>query len=122
MFLPKVEFLGHQVSSQGIQVVDSKVDAVVKWPTPTCVRDVQAFLGLCNYYRRFIKAFALIALPLTNLTRKAIAFEWTSGCQSAFIDLKSRLTSAPILQVYDPERITQLWVDASDFAVGATLV
>ena len=122
LFLPKIEFLGHQVSAAGVEVVQSKVDAIAKWPVPTCIRDVQAFLGLCNYYRRFIRSFAALALPLTDLTRKANEFQWTVACAEAFETLKNKLTSAPILQVYDPDREAQLWVDASDYAVGAALV
>jgi len=64
------------VSKDGVAVSSDKVDAVKKWPIPSCVRDLQGFLGLCNYYRRFIQSFARIAQPLTDLTRKEVPFVW----------------------------------------------
>ena len=70
MFLSEVEFLGHVVSAEGVKVVVDKIDAVSSWPMPMYVREVQGFLGLANFYRRFIKGFMAIAKPLTNLTRK----------------------------------------------------
>ena len=99
-----------------------KVAAVQDWPTPRSVRNVQSFLGLYNYYRRFIRAFAKIAQPLMDLTRKEVLFNWTQKCNIAFNDLKQRLTSTPILQVFDPALDTEVWCDASAFAVRATLV
>ena len=70
LFLPEVEFLGHIVSAEGVKVAVDKVDAVSSCPTPTCVWEVQNFLGLANFYRRFVKGFTGIAMPLTGLTRK----------------------------------------------------
>ena len=97
MFLPEVEFLGHVVSADGIKVAQTKVDAVAQWPVPTCVRDVQAFLGLANFYRRFVRRFADIARPLTDLTRKDIEFVWTAECAASFETLKTALTTALVL-------------------------
>lgn len=73
----RLEFLGHVVSSDGVSVDTAKVDAVVKWPVPTEVRHIQMFLGLCNYYRRFVRDFGKIARPLTALTRKGVPFVWS---------------------------------------------
>ena len=73
MFLPEVEFLGHVVPSAGVKVA---VDTVASWPTLTCVHEVQGFLGLANFYRRFVKGFATIVKPFTDLTKKAIDFKW----------------------------------------------
>ena len=70
LFLPGVKFLGHVVSADGVKVAVDKVDAVSSWPMPTCVREVQGFLGLANFYKRFMKGFAGVAKPITNLTRK----------------------------------------------------
>ena len=75
-------------------------------------------MGLANFYRRFVKGFAAIAKPLTDLTRKAIEFKWEATEEAAF----EALTTAPILQVFDEEKPHEVWVDASDYAVGATLV
>ena len=79
-------------------------------------------MGLVNFYRRFIKGFATISKPLTDLTKKAIEFKWEATEEAAFEALKKALTTAPILQVFDEEKPHEVWVDASDYAVGATLV
>ena len=84
LFLPKVEFLGHMVSAEGVEVTFDKVDAVSSWPMPTCVQEVQSFLGLANFYRRFVKGFAAIAKPLTDLTKKDRDFTWGTEEEAAF--------------------------------------
>ena len=78
-------------------MVPGKVKAIETWPTPTCVHDVQAFLGLCNYYRRFCKNFAKVAKPLTDLTKKSVEFVWDESCAEAFTAMKALLTTAPVL-------------------------
>ena len=80
------------------------------------------FLGLANFYRRFVKGFAAIAKPMTDLTKKDRDFTWDTKEEAAFQKLKEALTSAPILQVFDEDKPHEVWVDASDYAVGATLV
>ena len=80
MFLNKVEFLGHVITKDGVSVADVKVSAVHDWPIPKTVRDVQGFLGLANFYQRFIRLFAKIAEPLTSLMKKGHVFEWTEAC------------------------------------------
>ena len=77
------------------------------------MRDVQAFLGLANFYHRFVRHFADIARPLTDLTRKDIEFAWTAECAASFKMLKMALTTAPVLQVFDDAKPSELWVDAS---------
>ena len=79
-------------------------------------------MGLANFYRRFVKGFATIAKPLTDLRKKAIEFKWEATEEAALEALKKALTTAPILQVFDEEKPHEVWVDASDYAVGATLV
>ena len=79
-------------------------------------------MGLANFYRRFVKGFAAIAKPLTNLTKKAIEFKWETTEEAAFVSLKKALMMAPILQVFEKEKPHEVWVDVSDYAVGATLV
>ena len=118
---PEVSFLGHIVSPKGITTDPSKTDKVASWPTPTSKRDVQQFLGLANYYRRFIKDFASIASPLHRLTEKTASFKWTTECEAAFSDLKDKLTTAPVLEHphYDKEFI--LDTDASATGIGAVL-
>jgi hypothetical protein len=116
-----VEFLGHSISSAGISPLPEKVSSVVSWPTPTCLTELQSFIGFCNYYRRFIRAFSQLALPLTNLTRKDAPFLWTPECVSSFAALKQALTTGPVLRHADPLLPFVVETDASNFAVGAVL-
>ena len=95
---------------------------MAQWPIPTCVWDVQVFLGLANFYRQFVHHFADIACPLTDLTRKDTEFAWSAECAASFETLKMALTTTPVLQVFDDAKPSELWVDASQFAVGATFV
>ena len=85
------------------------------------IRSYAVFLGLANYYRRFIKDFAKIASPFTNLLRKDIKFAWTQTCQEAFNTLKQALISSPILAFPDFEKPFELFVDASHDGLGMTL-
>ena len=79
------------------------------------------FLGLCNYYHRFVEGFAKIASPLNHLTRKDVAFAWSPDCETAFISLKDHLCSPPILAYPDFERPFHLYTDASQSALGYVL-
>ena len=117
----QVEFLGHIVSAEGVQTDPSKTEKVAQWPTPTSRREVQQFLGLANYYRRFVKDFAAIAKPLHRLTEKTVKFKWTNECQTAFEEIRRRLVTAPILAFPDYERAFILDTDASDIGIGAVL-
>ncbi|XP_016205988.1 uncharacterized protein LOC107646310 [Arachis ipaensis] len=83
----EVKFLGHVVSKQGIAVDPAKVEAVMNWERPTSVTKIRSFLGLVGYYRRFIKGFSQLALPLTKLTRKDVSFVWTPECEESFLAL-----------------------------------
>ena len=117
--MPEVEFLA---SAEGVKVAVDKIDAVSSWPMPTCVQEGQGFLGLANFYRRFVKSFMGIAKLLTDLTKKDKDFTWGSKEEAAFNKLKEALTSAPILHVFDKDKPHEVWVDVSDYAVSATLV
>ena len=117
----QVTFLGHIVSTDGVATDPSKTEAVSKWPIPQNRKEVQQFLGLANYYRRFVKDFALISKPLQRLTEKNAPFEWTIGCQNAFDELRKRLVSSPVLAYPDYERRFILDTDASDVGIGAVL-
>ncbi|KFY86131.1 hypothetical protein V498_07592 [Pseudogymnoascus sp. VKM F-4517 (FW-2822)] len=99
----------------------AKVTAVLEWPTPTTVKEVQAFLGFANFYRRFIAGYSKVAQPLTELTRKDLTFEWTAKAEAAFQELKAKFTEAPILATFDPVKRIILETDSSDFAIGACL-
>ena len=117
----KVEFLGYILSGDGVETDPKKIKSVTEWPTPTCVKDVQRFVGLCNYYRRFVKNFALIAKPLHNLTKKNIKFKWDNDCEQAFQKLKQCLSCSPILMHPNPQKPYILECDASNYAIGSIL-
>ena len=117
-FQQQVCFLGHVVSPGGVSSDPSKTGVVAEWPIPTNKKEVQQFLGLANYYRRFIKNFASIAKPLQRLTEKNLNFEWTDTCQDAFNHLRKCLVTAPILAFSDFSKFI-LDTDASDCGIGA---
>ncbi|KAJ9514422.1 hypothetical protein QJQ45_012357 [Haematococcus lacustris] len=122
----QTEFLGHIITSTGIACDPNKVVAINSWPVPTTVHEVRSFLGLANYYRRFVNNFSTIAEPLTALTQadghdKQGKVTWTSAQQSAFDALKHALTSAPILIAPDPTQPYTLRCDASGIGIGAVL-
>lgn len=96
-FQAQVNFLGHIVSKEGVATDPEKTRCVSEWPRPENIKHVRQFLGLCSYYRRYVKDFAQIAKPLHKLTEKDRPFVWTAECQSAFDELKRLLTSSPIL-------------------------
>ena len=121
LFQKSVEFLGFVVSDEGIKTCRHIVDAVLKFPIPTSMKGVQKFLGIANYYRTFIKSHSKILEPPINLTRKGVPFEWTEQCQIALDTIKTRLTTAPVRQYYDPELPVVLTTDASGRGIGATL-
>ena len=117
----QVTYLGHVVSAQGVSPDPEKTSQIESWPMPQSAKDVQRFLGLANYYRRFIKSFATIAKPLHRLTEKGVAFSWTPECENSFNLLKTQLTSAPTLTLPDWSRPFILDTDASDTGIGAVL-
>jgi hypothetical protein len=117
----KVKFLAYEISPGTIAMDPDKVAAVREWPAPTNVRDVRAFLGFVNFYRRFIQGYSRIAIPLTNLTRKDLEFHWGTPEQKAFQELKDAILREPILATADPTRPYEVETDASDWALGGQL-
>jgi len=99
----------------------SKVQVIQDWSTPCHLKDVQAFLGFVNFYRRFIHNYSKITVPLTCLTCKSCPWNWSSDCKSAFQLLKSSFTSAPVLTHWDPDLPLVLETDVSDLALAAIL-
>jgi hypothetical protein len=121
----ELEYLGHMVSEEGLKPTDSKIKAVTEWPTPKSVQNVQQWLGFCNFYRRYINNYSLIAAPLYQLTKKDKAsFEWDISHQQAFVKLKSALTMAPLLRNPSCGQNEEFYIstDASKYAVGAVLL
>ncbi|XP_016203988.1 uncharacterized protein LOC107644611 [Arachis ipaensis] len=118
----EVKFLGHVVSQQRIAVDPAKVEAVMDWGQPTSVTEIRSFLGLVGYYRRFIKGFSQLALPLTKLTRKDAPFVWTPECKETFQALKQRLTTAPVLVLPELSEPFEVYYDASLKGLGCVLM
>ena len=121
-WLKEVKFLGHVVSSEGVAVDPSKVEAVLQWESPKSVTEVRSFVGLAGYYRRFIRGFSQIARPLTNLTKKDRPFVWTEQCEAAFQELKTLLTTAPVLVLPDSSQPFEVYTDASLMGLGCVLM
>ncbi len=116
-----VTFLGHRVSSAGVEPDPSNVDKIRTWPIPTSVTQVRAFLGLCSYYRRFIRNFAHTAEPLHRLTHKGVPFTWSAQASESFSILKEALTSPPIMAFPNLSIPFLLYTDASLHSVGSVL-
>ena len=117
-----VELLGHIVSGDGISVDAKKVEAVRTWPPPTNVHDLRAFLGLANYYRRFVENSAQLTLPLTRMLKKGAEVQMNAPEMQAFDAVKPALTTAPVLAVAHPDLGYRVVTDASDYALGAILL
>ena len=117
----EVEFLGVVIGLEGIRMEKEKVKGVLEWLTPKCVKDVQKFLGLANYYRRFIEGFATVARPLHDMVKKDKRWEWTERQEEAFKELKKRFTEEPVLAAPDIDKKMRMEVDASDYATGGVI-
>jgi hypothetical protein len=98
-FQDTVEFLGYIITRDGIKMDDKKIKSVLDWPTPKTVRDVQAFLGFANFYRRFIRLYSKITSPITRLLRKDTPFDWNDKCDTAFKTLKTAFTTPLSLRI-----------------------
>ena len=120
-FQREVQYLGHIISRDGVATDPAKIEKFATWPAPTSKREVQQFLGLAGYYRRFIKAFVRIARPLHRLTERTASFVWTDKCQSAFDELRTHLSTTPVLAYPNFSRQFILDTDASDTGIGAVL-
>ncbi|CAM4413476.1 unnamed protein product [Caretta caretta] len=122
--LNRVTYLGHQVGQGTINPLQAKVDVIQKWPVPKSKKQVQSFLGLAGYYRRFLLQYRQIPTPLTDLTKKKQPddIQWTEECQKAFNQLKVTLMSDPMLRAPDFDKSFLATTDASKRGVGAVLM
>ena len=118
----ELDFLGLVVGKEGIRVNPKKVEVLKTWPKPKTLTEVRSFMGLLQFFRRFIKDFSKISAPLTNLTKKGVGIQkWDESCDEAFDTLKEAITSAPVLVPPDWKKPFRGHIDASESAVGGTL-
>ncbi|KRZ81628.1 Retrovirus-related Pol polyprotein from transposon 17.6, partial [Trichinella sp. T8] len=113
--------LCHVISRDGVQPVPETIKAVEQWPIPKCSKELQQFLGLAYYYRRFVKGFAKIAMPLHCLTERGKLWNWADECDKAFLHLKARLTKQAVLTHPDFKIPFLVDTDASGDGLGAVL-
>lgn len=117
----ETNYLGFVINTDGIKPDQKKVEAIRSLPSPTCVKEVRSFIGMCSYYRRFIPNFSKIAEPIITLTKKHAHFKWSEGHQQAFDYLKDSLTVVPLLSYPNPNLPYVLYCDASDTCIGSCL-
>nr|GEU45539.1 putative reverse transcriptase domain-containing protein [Tanacetum cinerariifolium] len=121
-WIPKVQFLGHVIDSQGIHVDLAKIESVKNWAPPKSPTKTRQFLRLAGYYRRFIEGFSKVAKPVTKLTQKKVEFEWGDKQEAAFQLLKQKLCSAQILALLEGSEDSIMYCDASNKGLGAVLM
>lgn len=118
----EIHYLGHILSSLGVKTDPAKVEAVLNWPPPTTVRELRGFLGLVGFYRKFVRHFAIIAKPLTNLLKKHVLFVWTLEHQQSFQALQQALCSTPVLGIPNFSKTFAIETNACQIGVGAILL
>ena len=115
-------FLGHRISKGMVMMDEGKVQAILDWPAPSKVTELRSFLGLANYYRKFIQGYSKKVAPLTDLLKKDKKWVWADACQEAFDKLKVAVSSEPVLRLPDFGLPFEVHTDASDKAIGGVLV
>jgi hypothetical protein len=119
----EMDFLGHRITQEGLKMDDRNMKAILDWEPLGLVPALRSFLGLVSYYHKFIKNFAKIAMPLTNLLKKSFkTYEWDEACNEAFETLKGILVKALMLKLLNFEKDFDIHSDASDFAIRGILV
>ncbi|CAI7810505.1 unnamed protein product [Closterium sp. NIES-53] len=118
----RMEFLGHIISAEGVEIYPKKIATIQAWHAPTNLTGLQSFLGFVNYVRRFVPDMAKLTASLTDLLRKGVEYTWGEKEQAGFSTLKQIFCSPPLLHIADPHRSFELVIDASDIAVGAILL
>jgi hypothetical protein len=117
--MTEVLYLEHIIGVKGVQV--QKIQAILDWPSPKTLTEIKGFLGICNYYKRFVKGFSQLCAPLTDLTRKG-AFKWSIQAQSTFDKMKKVMNTCPVLSLPDFSQPFILECDASGEGVGVVLM
>ena len=118
----EVKSLGHINSAKGIQVHPAKVSIVKNWPVPESKHDMQNFLGLANYFHKFIMGYAQLVAPMQQLTKKDRDYAWTEECNAAFTGVKNALCTAPVLSLPDLQQPSGVVCDAFGVGLGAVLI
>ncbi|GJR61004.1 putative reverse transcriptase domain-containing protein [Tanacetum coccineum] len=121
-WLQEVQFLSHVINSEGLKVDSAKIEAVMNWQTLKNVGEIQSFLGLAGYYRRFIQDFSKIASSLTKLTKKNTPFEWGEEQEKAFVTLRRKLCETPILVLPNGTEDMVVYCDVSYVVLGCVLM
>eukprot|EP00253_Pinus_taeda_P033595 PITA_33595 len=117
------QYLGYIIDERGVDVDLAKVQVIQDWPAPTTLTELRNFLGLANFYRRFVLGFSHITWPLSQVTKGGAKekFFWSESQQKAFIELKDHLCTTPVLTLLDLQQPFDVKTDASDYAIGAVL-
>ena len=118
---PQVEYLGHRIDAEGIHATDSKLDAIVQAPPPKNVQELRSFLGLLNYYCKFIPNLSSLIHPLNDLLKKDKKWKWSKECGECFRIAKEKLVSPNLLVHFDPALPVKVAGDASAYGVGAVM-
>ena len=118
----RIKFLGHELTQGGVMVDDQKIKAILEWEKSKTTKGLRSFLGLASYYRKFVRDFAKIAKPLSDLLKKSVSEIWDEHSYRAFGELKRRLTSAHVLKFPEFKKLFEVHTDASDFAIGGVLM
>ncbi|XP_057820856.2 uncharacterized mitochondrial protein AtMg00860-like [Cryptomeria japonica] len=116
-----ISYLGYIIDAHGVQVDPVKVEVLFKWPTPSNITELRSFLGLANFYHKFILHYSNIATPLHQLAKASVAFKWTKIHSRAFNTLKEKLCSTHVLVQLDLSQPFEIETYASQYALGAVL-
>ncbi|KAK3739921.1 hypothetical protein QZH41_004932 [Actinostola sp. cb2023] len=117
----QVQFLGHLIDAEGVHPAPEKVRAIVDAPVPTCVSELRSFLGMLQYYGKFLANLSTMLQPLNNLLREGVPWLWKPECQQAFNGAKEQLLSSKVLTHYDVNLPLVLACDASSYGIGAVI-
>lgn len=117
----EIEFLGFKLSGKGIKPLDDKMDAILNAPEPKDLQELQAYMGLLNFYRCFTPNLSSEMKPLFDLTRKGVPFEWDEACKTCFLRSKDLLKRSNLLMLYDPKKELGVVCDASSYGVGGVI-
>ena len=120
-FQEEISYCGHKIDSNGLHKMQEKIEAIVNAPKPENLTQLRAFLGMVNYYARFLPNLASVLHPPNQLSQKDVKFQWTSATQKAFEKVKKLITSDTVLTHYNPDLPVRLTCDSSAYSLGAVI-